>query len=100
MNPPPTVFSQVLAGLNAVELVRAAAKYPMPRASRSLTAYDHRADLPASLGHRVVLPLDQTAPAVARILQHKPQRRRCPDLDGDLFLPVGRDRKTRTRAPG
>jgi len=31
---------------------------------------------------------------------HKPQRRRCPDLDGDLFLPVGRDRQTRTGAPG
>jgi len=41
MNPPPTVFSQVLAGLNRMELARAAAKFPMPRASRSLTVHDH-----------------------------------------------------------
>ena len=37
----PTVFAQILAGLNQMELSRAAAKYPMPRASRSLSAYDH-----------------------------------------------------------
>ncbi|MBE7539310.1 MAG: IS4 family transposase [Opitutaceae bacterium] len=41
MNPPPTVFAQVLAGLNQMELARAAARFPMPRASRSLSAYDH-----------------------------------------------------------
>jgi IS4 transposase len=41
MNPPPTVFAQVLAGLNQMELARAAAKFPMPRASRSLTVHDH-----------------------------------------------------------
>jgi IS4 transposase len=41
MNPPPTVFSQISAGLNAMELARAAAKFPMPRASRSLSVHDH-----------------------------------------------------------
>jgi len=41
MNPGPTVFAQILAGLNRMELARAAAKFPMPRASRSLTAHDH-----------------------------------------------------------
>jgi hypothetical protein len=41
MNPPPTVFAQVLCGLNRMELARAAAKFPMPRASRSLTVHDH-----------------------------------------------------------
>lgn len=53
MNPPPTVFAQVLAGLNAMELARAIAKYPMLRASRSLTAYDHFAAMVfAQLTHR------------------------------------------------
>jgi len=41
MNPSPTVFAQILAGLDANELARAAARFPMPRASRSLSAYDH-----------------------------------------------------------
>jgi hypothetical protein len=41
MNPGPTVFAQILAGLNRMELARAAAKFPMPRASRSLTVHDH-----------------------------------------------------------
>jgi len=41
MNPPPTVFAQILAGLNQMELARAAARFPMPRASRSLSVYDH-----------------------------------------------------------
>ena len=41
MNPGPTVFSQILAGLNRMELARAAARFPMPRASRSLTVHDH-----------------------------------------------------------
>ena len=41
MNPPPTVFAQILAGLDATELARAAAKFPRPRASRALSAYDH-----------------------------------------------------------
>jgi hypothetical protein len=41
MNPPPTVFAQILAGLNQMELVRAAHRFPMPRASRSLSVYDH-----------------------------------------------------------
>jgi hypothetical protein len=41
MNPGPTVFAQVMAGLNQMELTRAAERYPMLRASRSLSAYDH-----------------------------------------------------------
>ena len=41
MQSDPTVFAQVMAGLDPKELARAAAKYPMPRASRSLTTYDH-----------------------------------------------------------
>jgi hypothetical protein len=41
MNPPPTVFAQILAGMNQMEFARAAARFPMPRASRSLSAYDH-----------------------------------------------------------
>jgi IS4 transposase len=41
MNPGPTVFAQVLAGLNQMELSRAAGRFPMPRASRSLSVYDH-----------------------------------------------------------
>jgi IS4 transposase len=41
MNPGPTVFAQVIAGLNQMELSRAAARFPMPRASRALSAYDH-----------------------------------------------------------
>ena len=41
MNPGPTVFAQVIAGLNQMELARAAARFPMPRASRALSAYDH-----------------------------------------------------------
>lgn len=36
-----TVFSQVLAGLDATEVARAAALHPMRRASRALSAYDH-----------------------------------------------------------
>jgi IS4 transposase len=41
MNPGPTVFSQILAGMNQMELARAAARFPMPRTSRSLSPYDH-----------------------------------------------------------
>jgi hypothetical protein len=41
MNPGPTVFSQILAGVDHTELARAAARFPMPRASRSLSVYDH-----------------------------------------------------------
>ena len=41
MNLSPTVFAQILAGLDANELARAAARFPMPRASRALSAYDH-----------------------------------------------------------
>jgi IS4 transposase len=53
MNPPPTIFTQLLAGLDPKELARAATKYPMPRASRSLTAYDHFAAMVfAQLTHR------------------------------------------------
>jgi len=41
MNPGPTVFSQIMAGVDHTELARAAARFPMPRASRSLRVYDH-----------------------------------------------------------
>lgn len=53
MNPGPTVFAQILAGLNQMELARAAAQFPMPRASRSLSVYDHFAAMVfAQLTHR------------------------------------------------
>jgi hypothetical protein len=41
MNSCPTVFSQIMAGLDPAEVARAAALHPMPRASRSFSAYDH-----------------------------------------------------------
>jgi IS4 transposase len=41
MNSGPTVFAQILAGVNRVEMSRAEARFPMPRASRSLSAHDH-----------------------------------------------------------
>ena len=53
MNPGPTVFSQILAGVDHTELARAAARFPMPRTSRSLTVYDHFAAMVfAQLTHR------------------------------------------------
>lgn len=53
MNPHPPVLAQILAGLDPNELARAAAKCPMPRTSRALTAYDHFAVLVfAQLTHR------------------------------------------------
>lgn len=53
MNPGPTVFSQILAGLDHTELARAATRFPMPRASRSLSVYDHFAAMVfAQLTHR------------------------------------------------
>lgn len=53
MNPGPTVFSQILAGVDHTELTRAAALFPMPRASRSLSVYDHFAAMVfAQLTHR------------------------------------------------
>ena len=39
----PTVFAQIMAGLDATELSRSTARCPMPRASRSLRVYDHLA---------------------------------------------------------
>ena len=41
MNNAPTVFAQIMAGVDATELARAAARFPMPRASKTLRAYDH-----------------------------------------------------------
>ena len=41
MNNAPTVFAQIMAGLDATELARATARFPMPRASKTLRAYDH-----------------------------------------------------------
>lgn len=53
MNPGPTVFAQILAGLNQMELARASALFPMPRASRSLSVYDHFAAMVfAQVTHR------------------------------------------------
>lgn len=53
MNPGPPVFAQMLAGVDHTEITRAAARFPMPRASRSLTVYDHFAAMVfAQLTHR------------------------------------------------
>lgn len=53
MKPGPTVFSQILSGVDHAELARAAARFPMPRASRTLSAYDHFAAMVfAQLTHR------------------------------------------------
>src|ERR1039457_1736559 len=41
MNSGPTVFAQILAGVDHQGLARAAARFPMPRVSRSLSPYDH-----------------------------------------------------------
>jgi hypothetical protein len=41
MNNAPTVFAQIMAGIDPTELARAAARFPMPRASKTLRAYDH-----------------------------------------------------------
>ena len=43
MNNAPTVFAQIMAGLDATEVTRAAARFPMPRASKTLRPYDHLA---------------------------------------------------------
>lgn len=37
----PTVFSQIIAPLFQTEFARCAARYPMPRSSRSFSAFDH-----------------------------------------------------------
>lgn len=37
----PTVFSQIIAPLFQTEFARCAERYPMPRSSRSFSAYDH-----------------------------------------------------------
>lgn len=41
MNNAPTVFAQIMSGLDATELARASARFPMPRAFKALRAYDH-----------------------------------------------------------
>jgi len=41
MNNAPTVFAQIMSGLDATELARASARFPMPRVSKALRAYDH-----------------------------------------------------------
>lgn len=41
MNLGRTVFSQILGGIDHREVARAAAAFPMPRASRALSVYDH-----------------------------------------------------------
>lgn len=56
MNPGPTVFTQILAGVDPKEMARAATRFPMPRVSRSLRAYDHFATMIfAQLTHRLSL---------------------------------------------
>lgn len=56
MNPGPTVFAQMMAGVDHTELARAAARFAMPRVSRSLTVYDHFAAMIfAQLTHRASL---------------------------------------------
>jgi IS4 transposase len=37
----PTVFAQIMAGVDPTELPRAAGRFPMPRVSKTLRAYDH-----------------------------------------------------------
>jgi len=41
MNASPTVFAQIMGGVDATELSRAAARYPMFRVSKSMSVYDH-----------------------------------------------------------
>ncbi len=41
MNNAPSVFAQIMAGLDATELARAANRFPMARASKTLRVYDH-----------------------------------------------------------
>src|SRR5882724_2501081 len=41
MNAFPTVFAQIMSGIDATELPRAASRYPMPRVSKSMSVYDH-----------------------------------------------------------
>lgn len=43
MNNAPTVFAQIMAGLDPTEVARAAARFPLPRASKTLQPYDHLA---------------------------------------------------------
>lgn len=43
MNASPTVFAQIMAGIDPTELARAAGRFPMPRSSRSMKVYDHLA---------------------------------------------------------
>jgi hypothetical protein len=53
MTPGPTVFAQIMASMDPTELARAAKRFPMPRASRSLRAYDPFAAMVfAQLTHR------------------------------------------------
>lgn len=53
MNNAPTVFAQIMAGVDATELARATARHPMPRASKTLQPYDHLAAMVfAQLTHR------------------------------------------------
>jgi hypothetical protein len=41
MHNTPTVFAQIMAGVDPNELLRATQRFPMGRASRSFRAYDH-----------------------------------------------------------
>jgi len=41
MNSGPTVFAQILAGIDPKEVARCAEKFPLPRQSRGLSVFDH-----------------------------------------------------------
>jgi len=41
MNSGPTVFAQILAGIDPKEVARCAEKFPMPRQSRGPSVFDH-----------------------------------------------------------
>ena len=61
MNNAPTVFAQIMAGLDPTEVARAAAQFPMPRASKTLQPYDHLAAMVfAQLTYRESLRVIET----------------------------------------
>jgi len=63
-----------------------------------LARLDHRGDLPATLGNRIVLPLDQAAPAVARLLGDEHKRSQRANLGRNLLVPARGDRQERNGA--
>jgi len=65
----------------------------LPHQSVRAGGVAHRVDLPSALGHRTLLPLDQAAPAPARIFQPLAERRAGPDLERIVRLPPRRHRQ-------